>query len=403
MSSTQEKPRVLIVDDTPDNVRLLMAFLRNLCDVTGASDGTQALQVARSEPHPDLILLDVVMPGMTGYQVCEELKRDAGTSNIPVIFVTGLVDTGEEERGLKLGAVDYITKPFHPELVRARVQNHLELKRHRDYLEEEVDRRSKALLEARSIRQRMESELEVASRLQHSMLPAPLFADSRHRGCQVATLFQAARAVGGDLYDYFFLDDTSILFALGDVSDKGVAAALFMVRVITLLRTLGASAFDPAWLLTAINQSLCADNPSCMFVTMVLGILRLDTGQILLASGGQECPILVSGDGQATVVDLQGGPALGLVDDAEYQNQELILRADQSLVFYTDGVTEATNRQQECFGEERLLAALVGQSHENPEIMVDGLMKSLREFVNGAEPFDDMTILVLKNHLGERA
>ena len=124
-----DRARVLIVDDTPENIHILMTFLRKTCDVVAATNGARALECARGEAPPDLILLDVMMPGMSGYQVCQQLKSDPSTADIPVIFVTGLNDVVDEEKGLSLGAVDYITKPFDAGLVRARVKNHLELKR----------------------------------------------------------------------------------------------------------------------------------------------------------------------------------------------------------------------------------------------------------------------------------
>lgn len=393
-----ERARVLIVDDTPENIRLLMAILQSSCEVVAATQGRKALEIAAERP-PDLILLDVVMPGMNGYEVCERLKQGPKTANIPVIFVTGLADVGEEERGLRLGAVDYITKPFHPELVKARVHNQLELKRHRDYLEEEVERRTLALLEAKSIRQRMESELEVASRLQHSMLPSRTFVDYRFLGCQLATLFQAARAVGGDLYDYFFIDDVSFLFVIGDVSDKGVAAALFMVRVRTLIRSLGPTASDPASLLKAINTSLCEDNPACMFVTMACAVLKIDRGEVVLASGGHEAPLLLAGDGEVRAVEVEGGPALGLIPEAEFQNVSLQLAPHQSLVFYTDGIPEACDRHDGRFGEQRLFECLGRQAGRTPGEVVSALWDALKEFVDGAEPFDDITLLVLNTYL----
>ncbi|MBX3172523.1 MAG: fused response regulator/phosphatase [Candidatus Eremiobacteraeota bacterium] len=392
------RPRVLIVDDTPENIRVLMAHLKGSCDVLAATSGSKALDFARALPRPDLILLDVMMPGMDGYEVLATLRQEAATAAIPVIFVTGLNDVGDEERGLKLGAVDYITKPFHGELVRARVHNQLELKRHRDYLEEEVARRTEALLVAERVQQRLEGELDVASRLQQSMLPARLFADHRGLGCRLATYLQAARAVGGDLFDYFFVDKQSLFFLLGDVSDKGVPAALFMVRVRTLLRTWGPRTSDPAALLRLMNEELCQENPACMFVTMVCGLLHMDTGSVLLARGGHEHPILVGPGAQARAVEFEGGPALGLCEGVDFVNYSLQMSPGQSLVFYTDGVSEACNSGQAQFGEERLLQALQELADNEAASMVSGLCERLGEFVGGAEPSDDITLLILQGH-----
>ena len=137
--------KVLIVDDTPENIQILMQTLRDEYAIIAATNGEKALQLAAKSPQPDIILLDVMMPGIDGYEVCRRLKADPITSGIPVIFVTALSDEQDEARGLELGAVDYIAKPFRPILVKARVDNHLELKRHRDHLEDMVHERTREL------------------------------------------------------------------------------------------------------------------------------------------------------------------------------------------------------------------------------------------------------------------
>lgn len=137
--------KVLIVDDTLENIQILMETLKNEHAVIAAKNGEKALKLARAEPRPDIILLDIMMPGMSGYEVCEELKKDIRTKNIPVIFVTALINEEDEEQGLKMGAVDYVTKPFRPGIIKSRVRNQLELKRHRDQLEDIVRERTKEL------------------------------------------------------------------------------------------------------------------------------------------------------------------------------------------------------------------------------------------------------------------
>ncbi len=140
-----ERQKVLIVDDTPENIQVLMETLKKDYAIVAATNGYKALQMAVKDPLPDLILLDIMMPGIDGYEVCAQLKDDDKTRNIPVIFVTALSDAGDEAKGLSLGAVDYITKPFNPSLVLARVHNQLELKRYRDSLEDLVKKRTHEL------------------------------------------------------------------------------------------------------------------------------------------------------------------------------------------------------------------------------------------------------------------
>lgn len=145
MADKLNRPKVLIVDDAPENIRILMEALKDDCAVIPAINGPVALQIASEDPIPDIILLDIMMPEMDGYEVCERLKSDDKTQKIPIIFVTAMVDEADEQKGLNLGAVDYITKPISPAIVKARVKNHMELKRHRDHLEKLVSERTKQL------------------------------------------------------------------------------------------------------------------------------------------------------------------------------------------------------------------------------------------------------------------
>jgi len=145
MVDSSVKHKVLIVDDTPENIQILMETLKGEYAIVAAINGQKALQMAVADPIPDIILLDIMMPGLDGYQVCEKLKADAKTANIPIIFVTAMSEAEDEQKGLDLGAVDYITKPIQPALVKSRVRNQLELKQHRDNLEELVKERTKEL------------------------------------------------------------------------------------------------------------------------------------------------------------------------------------------------------------------------------------------------------------------
>lgn len=139
------KPIVLAVDDAPENLHALIEVLKDDYNVIAAKTGEKALTICQKEPRPDIILLDVIMPGMDGYEVCTRLKENPDTAHIPIIFITSLAQAGQEAKGLSMGAVDYMTKPIIPEIVRARVGNHIDLKRHRDHLEELVNERTKEL------------------------------------------------------------------------------------------------------------------------------------------------------------------------------------------------------------------------------------------------------------------
>jgi sigma-B regulation protein RsbU (phosphoserine phosphatase) len=390
-----ERPRILIVDDTPDNILLLAETLRDSYKVQVANSGPRALQLAGMTPAPDLILLDVMMPDMDGYEVCARLQENPATAHIPVIFVTALTSSGDEEKGLALGAVDYVTKPFNPTLVKARIHNHLELKAHRDHLEREVKQRTEELLQEALARQALENDLQLALKLQLSMLPPARHGQQGPHGFEVDACLRPARAIGGDLYDYIKLDNHRLLFALGDVSDKGVAAALFMVRVLTLLHWLAPSASEPADILAQLNKALCRENDACMFVTLGLGILDLRDGQVKYASGGHEPPVLIEPGRPAQLLELESGPALGLFE-TDFPSHQLQLTEQQVLMLVSDGVAEANDHGKQEYGFERLLMQLAGvQGPELPSIL-EQTLASIDAFTDGAEPSDDLTILLLR-------
>ncbi|MEN8148604.1 MAG: SpoIIE family protein phosphatase [Planctomycetota bacterium] len=391
----EKRHRILIVDDTPENLHVLMETLKGDYVIAAAKSGEKALEIAQKEPYPDLVLLDVMMPEMDGYEVCERLSKIDATMNIPVIFVTALAEAGDEERGLGLGAVDYITKPFNPTLVRARVKNQLELKRYRDDLEETVAFRTRELLETTAAKEKLESELRVARSLQLAMVPRDRAVDEGSRW-EIAAALLPARAVGGDLYDYFPLDDGRLCFFVGDVSDKGVPAALFMVKTITLLRSEAPRLKDPAEILARVNYELARENDGCMFVTMVVGILDPATGVATVASAGHEFPVLGSPSRGTELVLIAGGPAMGVDLSARYTNQEVFLSPGDGLVLYSDGITEAFDEDGKPFGEVRLLDVAGRHRESDAAEMTRAVLDAVSEYAASVPQSDDICVLTLR-------
>lgn len=392
-----ERPSILVVDDTPDNLSLMSGLLKEDYQVKVAPNGERALRIAQSEKPPDLILLDVMMPEMDGYEVCRRLQEDDKTRDIPVVFLTAKSEVADETLGFSLGAVDYITKPISPPIVLARVRTHLAMKRVADflrdqnvYLETEVQRRTEELLATRLAHQVVERDLKLALRLQRSMLPPARF---DVQGWAVSAHLEPARAIGGDLYDYFRLGADRLLLAVGDVSDKGVASALFMVRVLTLLRWLANTCEDPSQVLSQLNEALCKDNEACMFVTLGLGVVHLPSGELVYAHGGHEAPVLLTPGQAPRLLELASGPALGLMEGGEYPLHHLRLEVGQQLLLVSDGVNEANNPAQDQFGEERLLEVCAQAGGD----LVQRCKEAVTRFADGAEPNDDVTILLLSH------
>lgn len=387
------KAKILIVDDTPGNIHLLAETLKDEYAIMAATNGPKALQLCSREQKPDLVLLDVMMPEMDGHEVMRRLQADETTSPIPVVFVTAMSEDRDEEAGLSLGAVDYITKPFNPALVKARVKNHLELKHHRDHLEEEVKRRTDELLAARQAQARIEGELETARRLQLSMLKERQF--SLGTKGELAAYLNPARSVGGDLFDYVVTSEEKLLLCLGDVSDKGTGAALFMVKTLTLFRAFSQSERRPERLLERINESLCQQNDEFMFVTLTCCLLDAASGEFSWASGGHEPLLKFGGDG-CRYIPQDTGPALGLMEDAQYPLHTDRLGPGEGLLLYSDGITEAQKSDGVEFGEERLREQLDEAGSLAPDQVCERLVDRVDKFLEGAEQFDDMAILAVK-------
>jgi sigma-B regulation protein RsbU (phosphoserine phosphatase) len=389
------QPRILVVDDAPQNIHLLRNILKSDFMVIGATSGQVALELALREPKPDLILLDVVMPELDGYQVCKMLKENQATRTIPVIFLTGVSQLEIQEQSLQLGAVDFILKPFQSAVVKMRIHNQLQLKQHRETEQQKGSQTHAA------IREKLEHELDVARRLQLSMLACDRFVLPGKSTGGLAAVLRPAHAVGGDLYDYSMLDPNRLLIVLGDVSDKGVDAALFMVRALTLIRSVAVTVRSPGDLLTQVNAGLCKDNDAMMFVTVACCIIQLDTMEWTYSSGGHEPPLLLE-DGQPTFLDLESGPALGLFDDCEFPNHTGKLAPSSILLLYTDGVTEAESASNTHYGTERLIDAGRLFAHSDPGEVIEGITKSVQDFIGNVEQSDDMTMLAIKAPGAER-
>ncbi len=243
-------------------------------------------------------------------------------------------------------------------------------------------------------RERLEGELGVAHDIQMQMLPDRGESHINEAGWQLSACLQPAKSVGGDLYHYQLLPGNRLFFVIGDVSDKGVPAALFMAKAQTLLRQLCHSSEDLSELLSKVNSELCHDNDSCMFVTMFCGILDIKDGALSVASAGHAAPIMIADS--PTALDIPIGPALGFYPDAHFEVQRLQLAEDCPLVLTTDGVDEASNGRNEFFGEEGLMSLLSNNSWHCTDDIQRSILLGIEEFRAGAEPSDDLTVMIIR-------
>jgi len=370
--------RVLLVDDAKANLDILVEGLKADHKLSLALNGEMALQIAARTP-PDLVLLDIVMPGLDGYEVCKRMRQMPETAEVPIMFLSSLEEVQNKTRGFEAGANDYLTKPFEMLEVKARVKSLLKAKAYSDAVKEQIA-----------------SELRVAREIQMGMLPHDFVPFEQAYGVSFGAILEPAKEVGGDLYGVCAAGPERLVVFLGDVSGKGIPASMFMVRAISLARLLAREVVEPERILARLNDELAADNPSGMFVTFLCAVFEPKSGQLTIANGGH-CRPLILHDGQPVRWAVKNlGTALGFEPGLEFERTELILNPEDTLILYTDGVSEAFNPQDECYGDERLLAD-AGTFHGQSATDITGsLLKKVRGFVNGAPQSDDIAILTLK-------
>ena len=247
-------------------------------------------------------------------------------------------------------------------------------------------------------KQRLASELEIARQIQIGLLPSEHYLDAVCAYFELHAALRPARAVGGDLYSYFMLDPQRFFVMVGDVSDKGIPAALFMAQTITLAKALAPRAQTPQNLLQLLNLELCRGNDSCMFVTLLCGLLDTGNGSLVLASAGHEPPILC-GRGAPHLLDFPTGAVLGLYEDSDYPEHRLRLRHGETLLMYTDGITEASDHERQMYGIERTVESLAQvPPTASTAGYIERLLGDVDRFVAQAAQADDITVLALTWH-----
>ena len=376
----ESKGDVLIVDDTPANLRLLSQMLTEQgYYVRPVPDGSLALAAVQAEP-PDLILLDIRMPEMSGYDVCEHLKADAPTCDIPIIFISALDAIQDKVRAFTVGGVDYVTKPFQVEEVLARVETHLALRKLQKQLQD--------------ANRKMTKELALAGEVQASFLPSDL---PKIPGWQLTSTLRPARETSGDFYDFIHLPNDNLGILVADVSDKGAGAALYMALSWPLIRTYAIEyPTQPENVLSAVNLRIINDTNSYHFVTVFYGILEPSTGTLVYCNAGHWPPYLFSTHDNENVQKLsRTGAALGLFADGNYEQGTVQLAPGDLLVLYTDGITEAQNAQGSFLGDGQLLESVKTKLGSPIGEIQDAILADVERFAGDAPQSDDIALILL--------
>jgi len=259
----------------------------------------------------------------------------------------------------------------------------------------ELSRNIQDLINTTTARQRIESELGIAREIQLGLVPKTFPGQLKFDHMDLYATLQPAKEVGGDLYDFFQLDDDHVVFTLGDVSDKGVPAALFMVVTRTLIRVFSGKEVSPARMMTSINNVLSSDNPRSRSVTLVIGTLNIQTGQVVYANGGHNPPIIITHDG-ARFIENKKEPLVGAMPGIIYSDNTLTLNNGQGFMLYTDGVNEAMNKKGEPFSNQRMIDEVSKDRDLPSETIVHNLLDRIKKHADSAPQSDDIAILMIK-------
>ena len=381
--------KILVVDDEPDLQSLIMQKFRkeikeNQYDFTFAGNGIQALKRIDEEKDIELILADINMPEMDGLTLLAKIN-EMNNKLIKSVIVSAYGDMDNIRTAMNMGAYDFITKPIDLKDLKITIEK--SLKEIQDY---------KAVVSAQKKLLAIQQELDIANIIQTSLLQKKFPAFPDRKEFDIFAKMVPAKEVGGDLYDFFLIDKYRLGVVVGDVSGKGIAAALLMAVSKTLLKATATKGMPADNILSEVNNIIAEESPSNMFVTVFLGVLDTRSGSFEYSNGGHNPPYLISADGTAKQLDNIGGLLLGAIKDVEYQSNVVMLKPGESLFFYTDGVTEAFNKDEEEFQEARLEKSLANRNSLNTDELVQHVFDDVQSYSEGTLQSDDITCVALK-------
>ena len=382
--SVRAIPKILVVDDDEINIKILQIQLeaKGYIVLTAAS-GSEALELIASTP-PDLVLLDVQMPRMDGFEVCRRIRADESTQFVPVVMVTALKDAADRIQSIQAGADDFISKPFDGHEIVARVGSLLRIKEYRDELEEH--------------NARLKAELEMARQVQEILMPQNGIAALA--GFEIVSHSTPEIEVGGDFFDFWEIQPGRLGLFISDVMGHGVSAALvavFMKTVVGEIRDRMGN--DPGQLLTALNARFnnTISSQMFMFATAFYAVMDLPNGSISCANAGHPHPLLIHRHRGTCEFLSQGivGKGLGLLANSIYETARYDFDRYSRMLLFTDGAYEARNPEKEEFGIRRLEETAVQETDESSDALVNRLLGSIEKFRNGIPTDDDLTFVAV--------
>ena len=382
--------KILSVDDETDLEVLLTQYFRRKIrkgeyEFFFAHNGLEALQVLLKHPDIAIILSDINMPEMDGLTLLTKINEMRNPS-LKCIMVSAYGDMENIRHAMNNGAFDFATKPIDLDDLQLTI----------DKAVEQIEYIRGAQAEHNQLID-IQSDLSVAREIQHAILPRTfrLKMDDADK-VDICASMLAAKDVGGDFYDFFPIDDHRMGFTIADVSGKGVPAAIFMAVSRTLIKATGLRDLPSNECVSTVNDILCGESVESLFVTVFYGIYDLRTGMIDFTNGGHNPPFIVHPDGTAEELKTESNLVLGAMGGIPFKSESLQLNPGDALYLYTDGVTEAENKDHELFGESRLQAVLSAQKGAESREIIEAVSSAVKEFVDGAPQSDDITQLVIR-------
>ena len=377
--------KIMVVDDEVDLEPLICQKFRRQIregkyDFVFAHNGLEALTKLIEFPEIGIILSDINMPEMDGLTLLMKLK-ELKNPGLKTVIISAYGDMENIRTAMNRGAFDFLTKPISF-----------------DDLEITINKTIEEIIQVRRSMEEhdqllfIQQDLQTAHEIQQAILPKVFPPFPSRTDFDIYAAMVAAREVGGDFFDFFMIDNDRLGFVIGDVSGKGVPAAIFMAVSRTLIRATGLKAIPASECMHYVNNLLCNESVSCMFVTVFYGILNSLTGELEYVNAGHNPPYLLTGDGLKKV-EMTGGTILGCIENFDYHSRKIVLAPGDRIFLYTDGVTEAFTRNNEAFGDERLELFLQQNPGASIEELVKGVLKEVNDHSMGVPQSDDITLL----------
>ena len=382
---SQTGVKILVVDDEPDMEPMIRQKFRRhirekIYDFEFAYNGLDALEKIVEFPEIGIVLSDINMPEMDGLTLIAKLKELKNPA-LKTVIVSAYGDMDNIRTAMNRGAYDFITKPVNFDDLEITINKTLgEILSIKGWLVEHDQLVS------------IQQDLNVSREIQQAILPKEFPPFPNQPNFDIYASMVAANEVGGDFYDFFLIDQNRLGFVIGDVSGKGVSAAIFMAVSRTLIRATGLKGDSVSECMRYANNLLCKESISSMFVTVFYGILNIQTGEVDYVNAGHNPPFILSSNG-ISKVEMTNGLALGVIDDFKFQSKKIQMEKGDQLLLYTDGVVEAFNLELTAYGEDNFINFLNDHLNLPVETIIKKSFIDVNEFVNGAPQSDDITLL----------